>query len=372
MSKDYYKILGVSRNASKEEIKKAYRRLAHKYHPDKGGDEQKFKEINEAYSVLSDDKKRAQYDQFGTTFDKFGFSEDYSSGREWTGFTSFEDILRNFQGFKDKKTEWDFGDIFGDLFENFFGQRKTGYRYKKRKAPDIIIDLELTLEEIFKGLKKEVKIRKTIKCPECKGTGRTKDSRMKKCPFCGGTGELHQTQRTFFGSFSRIVVCPECQGEGEIPERPCKKCRGTGRIKGLETISINIPSGVDDGQIIKIEGQGEEGKKGELPGDLYIRIHLKKHKYFTKKGDDIYYKLPITFSQAVLGDKVEVPTLEGKVKLKIPAGIESGKLIRIKGKGMFKPNGQRGDQYVKVEIITPKKVSKRAKELLEKLKEEGL
>jgi len=364
MTKDYYKILGVNRNTSKEEIKRAYRKLAHKYHPDKaGGDEKKFKEINEAYQVLSDDKKRAQYDRFGTTFDgQFrGFKDGF-------GRINFEDLFRGFEDFTNfRDTGWDLGDIFGDIF----GQRGRARRYKT-KAQDISIDLELTLGEIYKGINKNIKLKKLVRCPKCQGSGGETGSIMKKCPMCSGAGEIHQTQRTFFGSFSRVATCPNCRGEGEIPEKTCAKCRGKGVIKDIETITVNIPFGIDDGQIIKLENQGEAGGKGELPGDLYIKIHLKKHKDFIKKGDDIYYELPISFTQATLGDKIEIPTLEGKVKLKIPAGIESGKLIRIRGKGMPKASGGRGEQYVKIQIQTPKKLSPKAKDLLKKLKQAGL
>jgi len=374
MNKDYYKILGVSQNASKEEIKRAYRKLAHQYHPDKrGGDEKKFKEINEAYQVLSDDRKRAQYDQFSAYDGSSPFGgqtawgwKDFSGG----GGINIEDLFR---GFSERgKTAEDFnfsglGDIFGDIF----GESRTRRRYKK-KAKDIVIDLELTLEDIYQGLTKEIKLRKLVVCPNCGGSGGEPGSAMKKCAVCGGGGEIHQTQRTFFGSFSRVTTCSNCQGEGEIPEKTCSKCRGRGVIKDIKTITINIPPGVDDGQIIKLEGQGEAGKKGELSGDLYIRIHLKKHKEFVKKGDDIYYELPISFTQAALGDKIEIPTLEKRVKLKIPAGIQSGKLLRIRGRGLPRSDGERGDQFVKIQIETPKKLSQKVKKLLKELKEEGL
>ena len=373
MSKDYYKILGVNRGASKEEIKRAYRKLAHQYHPDKkGGDEKKFKEINEAYQMLSDVQKRAQYDQFGTVF-----GQGEPSGN-W-GSVNFEDLFRGFggssgfsaqggpaEGWRD--IEFDLGDIFGDIFN----QRGARARRYKTKARDISIDLELTLEDIYKGLKKDIKLRKSILCSNCRGGGGEPGNSMKKCSACKGSGEIHQTQRTFFGSFSRVTTCVECQGEGELPEKTCTKCRGRGVITDIETITISIPFGVDDGQIIKLEGQGEAGKKGELPGDLYIRIHLKKHKDFIKKGDNIYYELSISFTQAALGDKIEIPTLEKRVKLKIPAGVESGKLIRIRDRGMSKASGGRGDQFVKIQIKTPKKLSQKAKELLKKLKEEEI
>jgi molecular chaperone DnaJ len=362
MAKDYYKILGINKDASKEAIKRAYRELAQKYHPDKaGGDEKKFKEINEAYQVLSDDKKRAQYDQFGAIFEQPGFDFSGFAGQG----VNFEDLFRGFSG-----QGGDFSDIFGDIFSTFGGRGRA--RHYKTKARDISIDLELTLEDIYKGIKKDIKLQKLIKCPICKGGGGESGSSMKKCSVCKGSGEIHQTQRTFFGSFSQITTCSNCRGEGEIPEKICSKCRGRGVIKDTETITINIPFGVDDGQIIKFEGQGEAGKQGELPGDLYVKIHLKKHKDFIKKGDDIYYELPISFTQAVLGDKIEIPTLEKKVNLKIPAGIQSGKLIRIRGKGLSRAAGGRGDQFVKIQIETPQKISQKVKELLEKLKDEGI
>jgi len=370
MSKDYYKILGVSQNASKEEIKKAYRQLAQKYHPDKvGGDEKKFKEINEAYQVLSDDKKRAQYDQFGADFSAYGGP---TGGWDFSGQgINFEDLFSSFaQGYggqaKKERDEFDFGDIFSDIF----GRKRA--RAYKTKARDISIDLELTLEDIYKGVRKNIKLQKLVKCSVCKGSGGEPGSPMKKCPTCGGDGEIHRSQRTFFGSFSQITTCPNCRGEGEVPEKSCTKCRGKGVIRDIETITVNIPFGIDDGQIIKLEGQGEAGGNDELAGDLYIRIHLKKHKYFTKKGDDIYYEFLISFTQVALGDKIEIPTLEKKINLKIPAGIQSGKFIRIRGKGLSRAAGGRGDQFVKIQVETPQKISQKAKELLEKLKDEGI
>jgi len=369
MTKDYYKILGVSKNASKEDIKKAYHQLAHKYHPDKaGGDEKKFKEINEAHQVLSNDKKRAQYDQFGTVFSQQGSG---FSGFSGAGI-NFEDLFRGagFSGFRN--TEFDIGDIFSAFGGPAGGRGRGRTKRYQTKAQDISIDLELTLEDIYKGLKKDIKLRKTVICPNCKGSGGEPGNSMKKCPICNGSGEIHQTQRTFLGSFSRITTCPNCQGEGEIPEKICTKCRGKGVIRDIETITISIPFGVDNGQIIKLEGQGEAGGKGEISGDLYVIIHLKKHKDFTKKGDDIYYELLISFTQAALGDKIEIPTLEKNIKLKVPAGIHSGKLLRIRGKGMPKASGGKGDQFVKIQIKTPKKLSTKARDLLRRLREEGI
>ncbi len=373
MSNDYYQILGVSKNASKEEIKKAYRKLAHRYHPDKaGGDERKFKEINEAYQILSNDQKRAQYDQFGNVFSAQG-----GPAGGW-GDINFEDLFRGFGGSSGQgpfryeargpDEGWDFGDIFGDIFDR--GRNKS--RQYKRRAQDILVDLEITLEDIYKGAKKEIKLQKLVVCPKCKGSGGEPGSSMKKCATCKGQGQIHQTQRTVLGSFSRVATCPDCQGEGEMPEKTCNQCRGRGVIRETEAINVNMPAGIDDGQIIKLEGQGQAGGKGELSGDLYVRVHIKRHKDFTKKGDDVYYSAAISFTQAALGDKIEIPTLEGKVKLKIPAGIQSGKLIRIRGKGMLGASGGRGDQFVEIQVETPKKPSQKVKNLLKKLKEEGL
>jgi len=347
MSKDYYSILGVSENASKEEIKRAYRRLAHQYHPDKnGGDDKKFKEVNEAYQVLSNDQKRQQYDQFGTAFDQGGFS-------------GFEDI---FKGFSGQRFEG-FGDIFGDIFSG------SGFR-RKQKGKDIVVDIEIDLEDAFKGVKKEIKLKKLTICSNCRGSGGEPGSGKKKCPNCNGSGQIEQTKRTFFGVFSQVITCSECDGKGEIPEKSCKKCRGTGRIHDIEEIKVDLPAGVDDGQTIRLTGKGEMPKKEGVPGDLYIRVHLKKHKLFERKGDDIFYNLSLKFTQAVSGDKVEIPTLEQTVKLKIPQGTESGKTFRLAEKGMPRVNGiGRGDLYVKVNIKVPKRLSKK---LIEDLKKEGI
>jgi len=379
MSKDYYKILGISNNASKEEIKRAYRALAHKYHPDKaGGDEKRFKEINEAYQVLSNDQKKAQYDQFGDIFSGQA-GRGASGGWDFSGQSgpafSWEDLFRGFgssgQGPFQYETRgsgegWDFGDIFGDVFSR--GQTKK----QRRKAQDILVDLEIGLEDIYKGAKKEIKLQKLVVCSKCKGSGGEPGSPMKKCSTCKGRGQIQQTQRTILGSFSKITTCPECQGDGEIPEKTCAKCRGKGVIRDVEKININIPAGIDDNQIIKLEGQGQAGGRGKLSGDLYIRIHIKEHKDLTKKGDDIYYNANISFTQAALGDKIEIPTLEKKIKLKIPAGIQFGKLLRIKGGGLPRLGGGRGDQLVRIQVETPKKLSQKAKNLFKQLRDEGI
>lgn len=355
---DYYQILGVSRDASQEEIKKAYRALAHKHHPDKGGDEKKFKEINEAYQILSNKDKRDQYDRFGKTFEAgHGFEPGFDFG---AGFGPGADF--------------GFGDI-GEMFEEFFG---AGFDTRKKRdlkrGRDIEIDIEIPLEATLKSQKEKIVLYKMVVCSRCQGTGAEPGTSVKECFTCRGTGQVQQIKRTLFGSITRYVICPECGGEGTKPEKPCNVCKGEGRIKREEEIAVYIPAGVDTNQVIKIEGKGDAGKKGGGPGDLYVRIIVKKHSLFMRRGDDLYISVPISFSQAVLGDEVEVPTLEGKnILLKVPTGTESGKVLRIFGKGIPHFSGfGKGNMYVELEIKTPKRLTRKQKELLEKLKEEGM
>jgi molecular chaperone DnaJ len=360
--KDYYKILGVSRDASPEEIKRAYYRLAHKYHPDKGGDEEKFKEINEAYQVLSDKEKRAQYDRYGRVFEGVG-AEPGGFDFQWFWKRPFGEE----SGF-----DFDFTDL-EEMVEEIFG---FGVPKKKevRRGEDIEIDIEIPLEDTLKKKEKIITLTKFITCSRCQGTGAEPGSKIKECFACRGTGQVQQIKRTFFGTFTRYITCPECGGEGYMPERLCNVCKGEGRIRGEEEIKIFIPAGVDTNQVIKIERKGEAGRKGGRSGDLYIRILVKPHPIFTRRGDDLYITIPISFSQAALGDEVEIPTLEGKkIFLKVPAGTESGKILRISGKGIPHFSGYgRGNLYVKLIVKTPKKLTKTQRELLEKLKEEGL
>lgn len=374
MAKDYYEILGVSRNASSDEIKRAYRKLAQQYHPDKGGDERKFKEVNEAYQVLSDPQKRAQYDQFGDAF---------SQARAGGGFTGFEGF-RDFSAFADafdffgkggrEKTEFEFTNL-GDIFEGIFGGVSTGSRARTRRqrGQDIGVETEITLEEAAKGTEKEFNLYKGIVCPKCGGSGVEPGSTIKECPRCKGKGQIQETQRAAFFSFSQVRTCPECQGLGKKPEKVCSQCGGDGRVKQYKTISVKIPAGIEDGQVISLRGQGEAGIYGSAPGDLYLTVHIKPHKFFKRKGDDLYYDLEINFTQAVLGDKIEIPTLFGVVDLRIPEGIESDTTIQLKGKGMpHLPGRGSGDLMVRVKVKTPKKLSGKQKNLIEKLKEEGL
>ncbi len=364
---DYYKTLGISHNASSAEIKKAYYELAHKYHPDKGGDEKKMKEINEAYQVLSDKEKKSQYDKFGRVFEGGGSGPGTAPGFDFNWFWGKSPR-------KGPDLEFDFEDL-GDMFEDFFG---FGGREKQKrdikKGRNIKIDIEIPLEETLKSITKEVSMYKAIQCPRCGGKGAEPGTPLNECFSCRGTGQVQQVKRTFLGSFTRWAVCPECKGEGSKPEKPCNVCKGEGRIKAEEDIKIFIPAGVDSNQVIKISGKGEAGKKGGKPGDLYVRILVKEHSTFVRRGDDLYISVPLTFSQVSLGDEIEVATLEGsKFSLKISSGTESGKVLRISGKGIphFSSYGK-GNLYVELVVKTPKRLTKKQKELLKKLKEEGL
>lgn len=359
---DYYSILGVARSASPEEIKKAYRKLAHQYHPDKGGDEKKFKEINEAYQVLGNKDKRAQYDRFGATFGgarEFGGAGGFDFGSFWQGQPggfSFDDI--------------DLSDIFEDFFS--FGRRQG--RKSVNKGEDIEIALHISLEDALNGVEKNITLDKIVECPRCKGQGGEPGSKVKECFSCRGTGEVQQMRKTILGTITRTVVCPECKGEGKIPEKPCNVCKGEGRISGEEDLTIFVSPGVDTGQTIRIEKKGDAGKRGAGAGDLYVRVFVKKHPLFKRKGDDLYFNLPISFSQAALGDEVEITTLEKKkLLLKVPQGTQAGRILRISGKGIphFSSWG-RGDLYVELNIETPKRVTRKQKDLLKQLKKEGL
>lgn len=361
--KDYYQILGVKRDASPEEIKKAYYKLAHKYHPDKGGDEKKFKEINEAYQVLSNEEKRKQYDRFGQVFEGGFGAQDNGFGFQWAWNGN-----RTEEGF-----EFDFGDL-GDVVEEIFGFGTSRKKKDIKRGRDIEVEMEINLEDTLENKEKEIILEKYILCYHCSGTGAEPDTKINECFSCRGTGQVQQIKRSFFGSFTRYTTCPECKGEGQKPEKPCNVCKGEGRVKGEEKIKIFIPAGVDTNQVIRIEGKGEAGKRGGKSGDLYVRIIVKKHPLFDRRGNDLYISIPISFSQAALGDEVEIPTLEGKkIILKVPAGTDSGKVLRISGKGIphFRGYG-RGSLYVELLIKTPKKLNKRQKELFNELKKEGL
>ncbi|MFA5715455.1 MAG: molecular chaperone DnaJ [Candidatus Paceibacterota bacterium] len=361
MQKDYYKILGVEKGASSEDIKKAYYKLAHQYHPDKkGGDEAKFKEVNEAYQTLSDKDKRAQYDRFGTTF---------TGGQQQGGFNqniNWEDIMGNMGGFGGIE------DIFEMFGEGFGTSRKKPKDVRKGKNLEVL--LELDLESILHNQEKEIFITKNVKCSRCEGSGAEPGTNVKECFTCRGAGRVQQIRRTIFGTISQQVICPECHGEGVKPEKPCNVCHGEGRVRKEEKIKVNIPAGVDNNQIIKVKGKGEAGKRGGEDGDLYARIAIKQHKIFERSGDDIYIKQNITFSQATLGDKIKIPTLEKEnIIVSVPNGTESGKILKVSKRGIPHFSGiGRGNLYIQLNVETPEKITRRQRELLEELKKEGL
>lgn len=374
---DYYEVLGVTKSATQDEIKKAFHKLAHKYHPDKGGDEKKFKEINEAYQVLSDSAKRTQYDQYGRVFDQGqGGNPFEGQGFNWSWGNPSAGSGRG------ENVEFDFGDV-GDIFEEFFGGGFGGGRRmaKKdsRKGKDIQVDIEILLEKTLKEFTEAINLTKYVVCHRCQGVGAEPGSKIKECFSCRGTGQVQQIKKTIFGSYTTLATCPECRGEGTTPEKPCNVCRGEGRVREQETIEIRIPAGIDTNQVIKVEGKGEAGKKGAKAGNLFARIFIKQHSVFERRGDDLFSQAEINFSQAALGDEIEIKSLEGtNILLEVPQGIESGKVLRISGKGIPHFNGpqwgtpSRGHLYVELKIKTPKKLSREQKELLEQFKKEGL
>jgi len=372
MSRDYYEILGVAKSASADEVKRAYRKLAQEFHPDKGGDAEKFKEINEAYQVLSDPQKRAQYDRFGANFEQARAGGGFSGFNGFRDFSSYADAFDFFN--RDRDQEFNFGNL-GDIFEEVFGgvaSRQGGPR-RKQRGQDIAVEAEITLEEAAGDIERDFNIYKSVVCEKCSGSGAEPGSELKTCSRCKGKGQVEEVTRAGFFSFSQVGVCPECHGSGKKPEKTCSKCGGDGRVKEYRTVSVKIPAGIQDGQVISLRGQGEAGRTGSPPGDLYVTVHVRPHKLFERKGDDLYYGLEIGFSQAALGDKIEVPTVLGKVDLKIPEGIENGAVIRLKEKGMPHLTGRgSGDMLVKIKVKTPKKLTRAQKNLIEKLKEEGL
>ena len=357
--RDYYEVLGVDKSADEQTLKKAYRKLAMKYHPDRNpGDkeaEEKFKEINEAYEVLSDSTKRQTYDQFGHAGmnGQGGFGGQGFGGQ---GFGGFEDI---------------FGDMFGDIFGGGFGGGGRPRRRGPERGADMRQSIQITFEEAAFGKKTSIKVNRSEECSECHGSGAKAGTSKKTCPTCNGAGEVRTVQRTPFGNIASSRTCSTCEGEGEVVESPCTKCGGKGSTRKVKTIEVDIPAGIDDGQMIKLAGQGELGSKGGPRGDLYIAVSVKNHSLFTREGYDIYFDMPITFAQAALGDEIEVPTLDGKVKYSIPEGTQTGTVFRLREKGIPKLRGNnRGDQYVKVVVDTPKKLNDKQKELLREFAKE--
>ena len=362
MSKDYYKILGVEKSASKEDIKKAFRKLAHEHHPDKGGNAEKFKEASEAYSVLSDDAKRSQYDTYGSA-GPAGFGGGQYQGQG--GFGGFEGF--DFSGFQNgQNVDFDLGDIFGD----FFGGRSSGRRATK-KGKDISIDLELTFSESVFGVEKIIRLTKNSKCKVCGGSGAEAGSGMQTCSNCGGQGAIRETKRSFFGPIVSERVCDVCDGSGKIPKTKCSNCHGSGIARKEESFTVNIPADIDDGETVRLSGAGEAIKGGNT-GDLYIKIRVRKDSLFKKDGKNLLTELNIKLTDAVLGAKYNLKTLDGDIELKIPEGAEFGQILRIRGKGIPINHDKRGDLLVKLNIKIPSRLSRQAKKDFENLKNDGV
>jgi len=354
MAKDYYQLLGVTKTATKEEIKKAFHKLAHKHHPDKaGGDEARFKEINEAYQVLSDDQKRRQYDTYGDAF--------VGGGPGGEGFGGFSG------GFGDGV---DLGDIFNDFFGGGFASA-GGERVLRGR--DISVDIELSFEESIFGVTKTIHLGKTSLCDTCTGSGAKPGTKMKKCVACDGKGQVTEMRRSFLGNFSTVRNCDTCHGKGEIPEEKCKTCSGVGVIKKQEEISINVPQGIRSGEMLRMSGKGEAVARG-IPGDLYIRVHVKAHKLYHREGNNLVMDFEVKLSDALLGAKYTIKTLnEEDVEVKIPEGVKFGDILRLKERGVpGAGRGKTGDILIHVKIKTPTKLSGKAKKLIEELREEGI
>ena len=355
--KDFYEVLGVDRSASDDEIKKAYRKMAKKYHPDlHPGDaeaEKNFKEVNEAYEVLSDSEKKARYDQFGHAGvdPNFGAGQSGYSGGGFGGFGDFGDL----------------GDIFGSFFGGGFGRQNPN---APRKGADTSASVILSFEEAAKGCVKKIKVTRIENCDNCKGSGAEKGTSIRTCPKCGGSGQVFVTQRTPFGTMQSSAACDQCRGSGKIIEKPCKKCNGKGRIRHTTEREINIPAGIDDGQMLSVRGGGDAGLNGGPDGDLRIHVSVRPHPVFVRDGYDVFCEIPITFTQAALGAEITVPTLDGKVKFTIHEGTQPGDEFKLRDKGIKKLNySGRGDQYVKIAVEIPKNITKSQKELLKKFDE---
>jgi molecular chaperone DnaJ len=363
MAKDYYKVLGIEKNATQDEIKKAFKKLAMQYHPDRpAGDEKKFKEINEAFQVLGDAEKRTKYDQFGADFDTQG---GFGGGMNWEDFMQAARSGGGAGGFGG----FDFGDIFGDIFG--FSSHGPGNRARQNRGRDIQVDLEISFEEAAFGVEKEVNLRKQAKCDVCKGSGSEPGSKIDTCASCHGKGQVVQQQRTFLGMMQTVITCPVCRGRGEKPSVKCKHCGGDGILSKTSNIKIKIPAGIDDGEAIRLSGHGEAAPHGTESGDLYVRIHVKSQKVYHREGSDVYTESEISFAQAVLGDKIEVPTLDGNLMVAVPEGVESGQLIRLKGRGIAQlGRSGRGDHYVRIKIRVPKKLSKEVRKKLDDLRKD--
>lgn len=353
MAKDYYAILGVEKKATKEDIKKAFRKLAQKHHPDKGGDEKTFKEITEAYATLADEKRRREYDSYGQTF----------AGGTPGGAGGFD-----FSGFQNGGVEFDFGDLF-EGFGDIFGGR--GGRGRVKRGRDISIDIEVSFKESILGGNRAVLITKVGACDTCSGTGAKPGTEMATCKTCNGAGRIHETRNSPLGAFSSVRTCPECDGTGTIPKEACKDCGGRGVLRKEEELKITIPIGIDGGEMMRMPGLGE-AMKGGVPGDLYVKVHVKPHPVFRKEGMNLVMNMPVKLTDALLGTTATITTVdEKKLEVKIPAMAEAQQTLRIRGKGVVGDGGA-GDLLIRLTATLPKKLSGKAKKALEELKSEGL
>ena len=359
MSKDYYEVLGVNKSSSKEEIKKSFHKMAHKYHPDKNkGDDTKFKEINEAYQVLSDDKKRSSYDQFGSADGPQGFGGQGYGGQG-----------QGFGGFSNGGMEFDMGDL-GDIFGDFFGGG-MGRKQNSRRGRDIQTEIDLSFEDSVFGIKRTVKINKQSVCKTCSGNGAKPGSKMDTCKVCNGNGQIREVKHSILGNFASVKTCENCFGSGKIPSVKCTDCNGAGVKKQDEEININIPAGINSGEMIRMNGLGE-AIRGGAAGDLYIKMKIKKHPVFTRDGLNLDMDLSIKLTDALLGMTYKLKTLEGDIlDVKIPEGINHNELLRVRGKGVPSLKG-RGDIILRIQVIMPSKLSRNTKDLIEKLKQEGI
>jgi len=365
MNKDYYDILGVNKNASKEEIKKAFYKLAHKYHPDKKeGDEGKFKELNEAYQTLSDENRRSKYDQFGS-----GFSAQGGPASGWGnaqgGFEGFD--FSNFAGgFQNGNAEFDFGNL-NDIFSDFFG----GGRRESRRGRDISTEIQISFNDAIFGINRKILITKTSNCLICKGSGATPDSKMETCKHCNGQGKIREAKRSILGTISTTKTCETCLGAGEVPQKACDTCKGKGVLRREEEVSIVIPAGIRDGEMIRMTSMGEAISRG-TPGDLYIKINVVPHTVFKREGNDLVMNLDIKLSDALLGTEYDIKTLDGDIKITIPEGVTINEILRVRGKGVPIAKNKRGDILIKLNIKLPTRLSRKSREIIEELKKEGI
>ncbi len=359
MSTDYYDILGVGRDASADEIKKAYRKIALKYHPDRNPDnkdeaEVKFKEASKAYEILSDPEKRGKYDRFGAAaFENGGGPGGFDFGAGFGGGAAFEDAL---------------GDLFGDFFGGAFGGRRRSRRGGAARGDDLRYDMEIDFEEAVRGTERRISVPRTVNCRSCSGSGAKPGTSPETCPACGGAGQVRFQQ----GLFQVAKTCGQCNGEGKINRSPCPDCRGRGRERSMREINVKVPPGVDNGSRLKLRGEGEAGLRGGPPGDLYVVLQVKPHPLFQRDGNHIMCEVPVNMIDAALGAKIEVPTLDGMVKMTLPPGTQSGRIFKLSGKGVPDVHGgRRGDHYVSVQVEIPKTLSKKQRQLLEEFKEES-